>query len=337
MDSSREKFDPQNLHQVIVDLPNQILKAWDFTDVKLPESTKKIFVFGIGGSALPANILKTYLNNSATVFNLPIRIVRDYDLPKDFDDTSAGFFISFSGNTEETLSCFSQARQRNHQNLVVITAGGELKKQAQENNLPLIEIPSDCLQPRMGYGYFFGALLKILVNSNFLQASRDEIQADVTALLNENKNYEATGQKLAEILKDKVPIIYTSDKWKYLAMIIKINFNENTKIQSFWNTFPEFNHNEMVGYTKLLGNYAVLVFQDPEDHERTKKRQQIFKELFQDKMPIEILDMPQASVIQKIFSTLMTGLWTSYYLALAYEINPLPVALVEQFKDLMKK
>jgi glucose/mannose-6-phosphate isomerase len=337
MDDLRQKFDTDNLYPVIVNLPNQILKAWDFTSAKFFQTPKQIIVCGMGGSALPANILKTFLVNSNSNFQLPIKICRDYNLPADFDDQSAGVFISYSGNTEETLSCFEQALKTGNKNLVAIATGGSLKELAEKNNVQFITIPTDVLQPRMGYGYFFGALIKLLVNSELLTLDFEEIKNDVAVLLEKNKNYEAQGQELAPQLLNKIPIIYTSDAWKFLAMIIKINFNENSKIQSFWNTFPEMNHNEMVGFTNLLAQYKVLIFKDPNDHERVQKRMQIFKQVLADKISTEIIEMPEGSTLVKIFSTLMIGLWTSYYLALTYGINPTPVDMVEEFKNLMKK
>ena len=135
---------------------------------------------------------------------------------------------------------------------------------------------------------------------------------------------------------NKIPIIYTSDKWKYLAMVIKINFNENAKIQSFWNAFPELNHNEMVGFTKLLAEYKIIIFKDPQDHERTQERMKTFTEIMDNEMPVESIKMPQAETLTKIFSTLLIGLWASYYLALIYKIDPAPVKIVEDFKNKIK-
>jgi glucose/mannose-6-phosphate isomerase len=337
MEDLRTKFDPQNLHAVVTNLPTQITKAWDFTQARFSQTPNKIFICGMGGSALPANIAKTFLANTKNDFNVPIKIVRDYHLPVGFDEQSAGVFISYSGNTEETLSCFEQALKTGNKNLIAIATGGSLKSLAEQNNVQFITIPTDVLQPRMGYGYFFGALIKLFANSELLTINFDEIKADVETLLNENKNYEALGQKLAPTLKNKIPVIYTADSWKYLAMIIKINFNENSKVQSFWNTFPEMNHNEMVGYSNLLAEYKILIFKDPNDHERIQKRMGILKQVLADKIDVEIIDMPDASTLVKIFSTLMTGLWASYYLALENNIDPTPVKMVEEFKNLMKK
>lgn len=336
MDALRQKFDPSNLYEVINNLPTQISKAWQFTSIRFDKNIKKLFIFGVGGSALPANIVKTFLLNSGINFNLPIKIIRDYNLPSDFDSISGGIFISYSGNTEETLNSFNQALKTKNPNIIALSTGGTLKEMALKNNIKFVNIPNDVLQPRMAYGYFFGTILKILVNSELLKISDVNLNNDVKKLLKLNPQIEKNSQKLAVTLKNKIPIIYTSDNWKYLAMIIKINFNENSKIQSFWNAFPELNHNEMVGYTKLLADYKILIFRDPKDQKRNKMRMDNFKKILGKKIPIDIIEMPDENVVVKIFFTLMTGLWTSYYLALIYGIDPVPVTMVEDFKKLMK-
>lgn len=335
MENLRQQFDRQNLHAIISDLPNQLTSAWDFTKVKFSSHVQKIFVFGMGGSALPANIFKTYLHNSGKKFTLLIHLVRGYDLPDDFDQSSGGIFISYSGNTEEVLSCFDQAQQKNQQNLIAMATGGQLEKQAEKNSVAFIKIPDDVAQPRFGYGYFVGALMKIFHNSGLININEQDLKATVADLLQINNETEKQGQKLAQSLKKKIPVIYTSDSWKYLAMVIKINFNENAKIQSFWNCFPELNHNEMVGYTHLLADYKIIIFQDLQDHLQIQKRMKIFQKILGNKIDIEIIDIKSGNCLYKIFSTLMLGLWASYYLALINNIDPAPVQMVEKFKKLI--
>lgn len=47
--------------------------------------------------------------------------------------------------------------------------------------------------------------------------------------------------------------------------------------------------------------------------------------------------MPFGSQFYKMIYTLSIGLWASYYLALANKIDPAPVELVENFKNLLNK
>jgi glucose/mannose-6-phosphate isomerase len=150
-------------------------------------------------------------------------------------------------------------------------------------------------------------------------------------------NLENQGKNLAQKLTNKIPIIYASDKFKDIAKIWKIKFNENSKTQAFWNYFPELNHNEMVGFTNLQGNFHIIILKDKEDHPRIQKRMAIITDLLKKKgIEVATIDVLGEDLLTKIFSTLMLGDWASYYLALEYGIDPTPVEIVEDFKKKME-
>jgi len=331
MTSSNNDFDKENMREVISLLPNQFTQAFEEVTIKLSSDTKKIILSGMGGSALPANLLKVFLSVTGSNFNIPITINRDYTLPKQVDETWCGIFSSYSGNTEETLACLTEAEKRGIKQIVVLAHAGKLKQIAEDKGYLFIEIP-DTLQPRLSYGYLIGAMLKLFSNSSLLTLNFPEINQEVETYLSLNSELEEQGKALAETIKGKVPIVYASNVWKYLAMVWKINFNENAKTQSFWNCFPELNHNEMVGFTNLVADYKIIILNDPSDHERIQKRIDVFKQVLGDKMDIEIITMHGETPFIKMLSTLLLGQWTSYHLALLYGIDPAPVDMVEEFK-----
>ena len=230
----------------------------------------------MGGSALPANLLKTYLSVSKTNFNIPIKINRDYSLPSIVDENWCGFFDSYSGNTEETLAAIKEAEKKRMKQIIVLAHAGKLQEIAIKKGYTFIEIP-DYSQPRMSYGFIIGALLKVFHNSKLIELDIEELKSDVNKCLIEMPNFETLGQDLAGKTKGKIPLIYSSNVWKYVAMVWKINFNENTKTQSFWNAFPELNHNEMVGFKNLIAEYKNIILMDSAEHEQIKKRMEIAK------------------------------------------------------------
>ena len=335
MQSLREKFDKSNLYEVIANLPNQFNKAFNEVSATIKSDTKKIIFCGIGGSALPANLLKTYLAVSNANFNIPIKINRDYTLPSVVDKDWCGFFDSYSGNTEETLSALAEAEKIGMKQIVILSHGGQLKEIAMKQGYTFIEIP-DYSQPRMSYGYIVGAMLRVFQNSELLDINLAELSTEIEKVMSVMNTFDEQGQALAERMVGKVPVIYTSNVWKYVAMVWKINLNENSKVPSFWNIFPEMNHNEMVGYTNPACEFKTILLKDTNEHEQTQKRMDIFKEVLGDKLETEIIDMPEGSPFYKLVSTLMIGLWSSYYLALLNETDPTPVEIVEKFKGLMK-
>ncbi|MBI5077641.1 bifunctional phosphoglucose/phosphomannose isomerase [Candidatus Falkowbacteria bacterium] len=326
-----ENIDKQNLREIISDLPKQFAQALETVSVKISTETKKIIFCGLGGSAFPAELFQTFLDATKTKFNAALYVSRDYCLPHFVDNSWCGFFSSYSGNTEETLSALENAEKIGLSSIVIFAHGGKLKQIAAEKGYLLVEIP-DFKQPRMSYGYFVGALIKIFQNSNLLTADFDEITQSVQQCLAEQPAIEAQARKLALSIKDKISVVYSSALWKYIAMVWKINFNENAKTPCFWNFFPELNHNEMVGFANLVDNYKAVILKDPADHERNKKRMDIFTKIFDEKLKAEIIEMPAGAPFYKMIWTLWLGLWTSYHLALLNNVDPTPVDLVEEFK-----
>lgn len=332
-------IDKSNLRQVILDSPNQFLKALEFSkDIKIKGKFNQIIICGMGGSALTGDILKTYLAEKK--INLSVFICRDYNLPFFADKNTLIFASSYSGNTEETISCFQEAKKKKL-NIIGFSKNGRLEKLCRENNIPFVKYPNDGpnFQPRFALGYSFTSFVSVLINQKIIKDCRNEIKNLAKYLFNLNLELENEGKKIAKKLAGKIPLIYSSSKYsESVARIIKIKFNECSKTQAFYNKFPELNHNEMVGFTKLQGNYYIIILKDPKDHPRNIKRMEITSQLLQKKgIPLLIYQMKGKNILEKIFSTIILGDWISYYLALEYKQDPTPVKMVEDFKKRLGK
>jgi glucose/mannose-6-phosphate isomerase len=118
-----------------------------------------------------------------------------------------------------------------------------------------------------------------------------------------------------------------------MAKVWKAKINENAKCPAFFNEFPELNHNEMVGFTRLNGNYYVIMMEDEEDHERIKRRMEVTKGLLQKQgCPVLLMKITGKDRLARIFSTVLLGSYVGYYLALEHGVDPTPVTMVEDLK-----
>jgi len=323
--------------QMIKSVPDQIIQSIDQTNIKIPKTTKKIIICGMGGSALPGSLLKAFLHNLKTTPEFQVFVHRDYDLPKiTITKDTCLFFISYSGNTEETLSGIKLALRKKIKNINVLCAGGKLFEIAKKNKIPYLHIPRG-IQPRMALGYFVSALIKILADSGLIKYNLSNLNQAAKKLKTNQTKFQNTGRQLAKKLKNKIPLIYTTNEWKALAYVWKINFNENAKTPAFSNFFPELNHNEMTGFTNLNGKYYIMVLQDSYTHPSNKKRIAIFKKILQNRINVSIINIYPGETFFKMFSAILIANWASYYLALSYNIDPTPVPLVEKFKKLLKE
>ena len=325
-------IDSLNMKEVITKSAGQFAIGLDLAkNIKVEGSFKNVIICGVGGSALPADILISLVAPA-----IPIYAHRDYNLPAVANNESLVICISYSGNTEETTSALQKAIE-NGLKAIVITTGGKLEEMAKQNNMPVTKIPAG-IQPRSATGYIFSALAKILANCGIINDVSDEILNTADELVKINPTLEKEGKILSKKLVKKIPVVYASNKFQAVAKIWKIKFNENSKVPSFHNFFPELNHNELVGYTqaKKTNGLHVLTIKDLEDHPKTVKRMELTALLLKKKgIKTEFVNTKNGTLMFRMFSSLLLGDWTSYYLALNYKIDPTPVAMVEEFKKLL--
>lgn len=283
----------------------------------------------MGGSAWPTNMMMDYLKN----IDIPLLIHRNYGLPET-NKNDLVIVVSYSGNTEEPISSFKEALKRNLK-IVAVSNNGKLKKLAEENNIPIVILPSSS-QPRYGSGNTFFAILKIISNSGIIKNKEKEILETAKKL--KPLALEKKGKSLAKRIKGEIPVIYSPFNFKTLARIWKINFNENSKTMAFWNYFPELNHNEMNGIEHPNGKFHFIILRDRKDNPRNLKRMEIFSDLAKTKgFKIDFIDLGGKNDLEKIMNSFILSEWTSFYLASEYKENPEKIKLIEDFKIKMGK
>jgi glucose/mannose-6-phosphate isomerase len=283
----------------------------------------------MGGSSLPADLVNDHLWGQCS-----LQIIRDYRLPPDADGEDLALCASYSGNTEETIATLDNALHR-HCTVVALSHGGQLRELAESKNIPFLKIPH-CIQPRCATGYFFAATLGLLHRFGFIASPHEELAALRDFLIPRQAEYEARGREIASLLKDRIPIIYGPTSLQGACRIWKIKFNENSKVQSFFNVFPELNHNEMVGFTRLLMSPSIIYLRSKFMPHRINLRMETMKEILSAQIPFIEIALSGDSLLKETFESLAIGDYASYHLALGYGIDPAPVELVETFKGRLK-
>ena len=294
----------------------------------------KVVVAGMGGSAIAGNLLQAYCLEKAP--QLSVQVCRGYDVPGNVDKATLVIAVSYSGNTEETLSAVKSAMRKGAK-LVVVASGGKLKQQAEQLKKQVVEIPEG-IQPRAALPYLFLPLLNILHNSGLIPDPSSEIMHSIDSLKATSGTYKERARLLAEKLVGKVPLIYSSDRMAGIAYRWKTQLNENAKIHAFCHVFPELNHNELVGFTKLNANYYAIILEDEADSRRIKERMRLTKEIAGGKgVPSTQIVVKGEQLLTRILSAVHIGDLTSVYLARATGIDPEPVAVIESFKKELGK
>jgi len=336
-----QNIDRSNMRRIILEFPKQFeigIKAAKNVFLepgKLMRWPENIIICGMGGSALPGDIL-------VTLRPLDVFSYKSYCLPPQARNESLIICISYSGDTEETLSSFNEAFSRKL-SVISITTGGKLAELSKKYGIPLAKIPGSKIPPRLALGEMFAALVQVLVNHNILGPEISEEVLKVGTFL-KTGGFENQGKKLAEKIFQKIPIIYASRRFRGIGWIWKNSLNETAKVLASCNYFPELNHNETVGFWQInkmqISNEKlyVVILRDPEDsHPRILKQMKIAKDLIEEGgVKVEFIDMAGKTMLEKVFSSIILGFWTAYWLALKYKVDPTPVKTIEEFKRRLK-
>ncbi|MGV9002119.1 MAG: bifunctional phosphoglucose/phosphomannose isomerase [Candidatus Saccharimonadaceae bacterium] len=298
-----------------------------------------IVVAGMGGSALAALVAKVLLNRE-----LPIsfEVVRTYDLPGYVNENTLVIASSYSGNTEETLSALEQAQQKGAQ-VGILASGGKLIEAAQAHDIAYVTLPSG-IQPRMAVLYNLRGLFSLLENfgvvsdkwltelaslSDWLKTETDQWTPDVPT----EQNY---AKQIALQAIGKSPVFYGSPLTAPLAYKWKISWNENAKNISFWNEYPEFNHNEFLGWTShpVEKPFAVFDLKSAFDKPRVLQRFELSDRLLSGLRPHAItLELKGETLLAQLVWGSILADFASTYAAILNQVDPTPVVLIEKLKQ----
>ena len=298
-----------------------------------------LVVAGMGGSALAAGLFKDWLN-----LEIPVEIVRTYDLPAYVGPSTLVIASSFSGNTEETLSCVQQARERGA--VTAVTArGGKLLDYAKEQGISYVELPGLEIvpQPRMGVFANLRSILQLCkVHGVIDQTPLDELAGasewlrDASAAwapsVPSEDNY---AKQVAWYCAGKSPVVYASSLFSSIAYKWKISFNESGKNVAWWDEYPEFNHNEFIGWRShpVEKPYAVINLRSSFDHPQIQKRFEISERLLSGLRPAaKEIQLEGDSVIRQMLWGCVFADYASSYLGILNNVDPVPVDLVEKLK-----
>ena len=320
-------IDSSNMLKSIEDFPRQCRTALDLAKgMAVSGKIDRIVVAGMGGSAVGGDLLRIRMNDS----RIPVSVVRDYSIPDYVDENTLFFAVSYSGNTEETLSAYEQAVKKKAK-IVAVTSGGQLGSMAKK----VIKIPAG-LQPRAALGYLFFPALGVLNNSGIADVKGSEVE-EMLGILEKTEDFRLFGERLAKKLYGKTPIVYASNLFGAVAYRWKTQFNENSKSPAFNHAFAELNHNEIVGYQLMNKNeWAAIFIRDRNDNERIKLRMDITKEIISTRVEVEEVFTRGEGTLSRIFSGVYYGDFASYYLALANKVDPTPVTVIENLKKRLK-
>lgn len=338
-----QEIDPNNMLAAIDELPDQLEQAWELGQ-RLPlgdiGGIQQIVIAGMGGSAIGADLLSAYV---APMVMVPVIVWRNYDLPAyAFGEDTLVISSSHSGNTEETLSAFEAAWEAGAQ-VLAITTGGELAWRAENVGVPVWRFEHDG-QPRAAVGFSFGLLLGLLSRLGVIPDPEPELEEALQALRAQQAGIRADvpvaenpAKRMAGQLMGRWPTILGADFLAPVARRWRGQISELAKAVAQFEELPEADHNMVAGVENPEALFAqtMLVFlQGEAQHERNELRVQVTRQvLMLEGFNTDVIHAKGDSRLAQQWTALHFGDYTAYYLAMAYGVDPTPVAAIEDLKN----
>jgi glucose/mannose-6-phosphate isomerase len=337
--------DPDDMLSRIKDLPKQVRDAWAIagkaTIAPAYSDVRNITVAGMGGSAIGGDLAAALL---ADELKVPMSVHRDYGLPAYVGRDSLVIVSSYSGNTEETLSSFEEARKRGAK-VLALTTGGKIAELARASNYPVVTF-SYKAQPRAALGYSLGLVLGVLTKLGFARDLSDDIEAALSDLAKlEERVHEGArtndAKKMALELQGRIPFAYGAGVMGVMARRVKGQWNENAKNWAAFDVMSELNHNAVVGFEHppvAKEALTVLLLRSDRDNPRHKLRFEVTRELLdRARIPHKTLQFAGRNMLSEVLQMVLFTDYVSFYIALLNGADPTPVKSIDYLKDRLAK
>lgn len=346
--------DKSNMFDVLYRFPEQVKEAVAIGEAaplwRQQSTSNRYAFFGLGGSAIGADLLRSYAGVTPGGDHLNISVHRGYHSPGWMDSDTNVVCSSYSGETEETLSAFDEIRKKTMR-VVCITTGGTLGKRAVTYGMPIVNIPPG-YQPRCALAYSFFPLLTIMGRYGAFDAKAVRLNnkgvREILAHTEEMRDLYAGSTaknpalQIAKSLVGNYPVIYSAhERLDAVNLRWRGQIQENAKQVAFGNFLPEMNHNEINGWQFPKGktkSFSVILLRDPDDHKRTQLRFDAVKEIIKGSVAdVHTLEGKGSTLLGRMFSLIYLGDWVSWHLANLNKIDPSPVPVIQQLKAKLAK
>lgn len=343
------ELDKSNMRAHIDSLPQQLEAAWAHGQtLSLPAQYKRVerlVIAAMGDAAVAGEMLTALV---ADMCNLPIVVNRSYELPAFADGQSTlVILICHDGNTEEVLHAAELADARGTK-LLAITQGGKLASYVE--NAGGVVWGYTCAGPqRAAFGWLVGLLTALVVRMGLVRDLAADVaetvelmQRHVGILGIESPVVKNPAKRLAGQMIGRIPIIYGSGITLPVAKRWKMQLNNNGKTVAQYEEMPDLDYNVVAGtaYPKPLMVKVALVFlvAAQADHARVSQRWNATREAYlQEGLASDTVKARGSSKLAQMMSSVQFGDYVSYYVAMAYEVDPTDTPLITEIQEKIKQ
>jgi glucose/mannose-6-phosphate isomerase len=314
----------------ILGIPDHLRDAlWRVESARLkPADAAGLMICGMGGSAIGGDLAAAALGDRLT---RPLLTVRGYEIPSWATPEWTVLFSSYSGDTEETLACFSAAEALGAGRIVAST-GGALVAEAREAGVPVVGLPGLLPAPRTAVAYMLVCATEVAALAGVAPRIRTEIDAAAGFLEEQAADLQALAAEVAGRIGESAAVVVGADLTMPVARRWKTQINENADAQAFFSELPEADHNEICAWSG--DGFAAVMLEDSDQHPRERRRFELTAEAITTAgaEAIRIETRGDTRTARLLWATMLGDL-VSLELANARNVDPLPVEAIDKLKS----
>ncbi len=294
-----------------------------------------VAVCGMGGSAVGGDLAAAALGGRLSA---PLVTVRGYALPSWLTAEWTVLCSSYSGETEETLSCFAAAEALGADRVVAST-GGALVERARAAGDPVIGLPGLLPAPRTAVAYMLVCALEVAAAAGVAPRVATEVEAAAAFLERGREDLRHLATEVAGAIGDRTPVIYGAGPTTAAARRWKTQANENAKSPAFCAELPEANHNEICAWEAAsAASLVAVLLEDRDQHPREQLRFDLTAaEVERGGAAAVRIEAAGESRIERLLWTVMLGDLVSLELAAARGVDPLPIEAIDRLKSALAR
>jgi glucose/mannose-6-phosphate isomerase len=340
--AARIGHDPADMTGRVLGFPEQVREAWRRAaagpDLLAGRRPSCVWIVGMGGSAIGGDFVRALAESRGRV---PVEVVRGYEMPHGAGAGGFAFFVSYSGDTEETLSAWDDAARRGVP-CAAVAGGGELRRRAEASGVPCQELPGGW-PPRAALAWTTLPVLHALARADLVPLDGAAVEEAAGACAEQLASFGPDGPlaprlaEWAERAAGGLPVIYAADRpHRATAARWVGQLNENGKTLAHAAVFPEQNHNEIVAWERPAGGARlaeVALLEDPAVHPRVRRRLALVAARVEEAGRRVARFAPRGEgLLARLLSLSVLGDLASLHVAAARGVDPTPVAGIDRLK-----
>lgn len=339
---SIKKIDPQDTLGSTDLLLKQCEAAWSQVNALHISnelgSIQNIVFCGMGASNYGAYVLKALMGSSMPY---PTEVISDYHLPQYVTSNTLVVLTSYSGSTEEVLSCAKEAKEKGAK-MLILTKGGKLGEFAKENNVSAYifdGVLNPAGVPRLGNGYSVLGLIGLLNKAGIINIKEQEITDSISRVSEKSSEIKKRAMEDVKIFMGKIPVIFAAEHLTGNALILRNQFNETAKTFSAFYLIPDLNHHLMEGLQfPQPSPLHFIIFNSSNFTPKIKRRTELTVDVVeQNDHSLSEYVLSGKSIYEDFLEIMIYGSYLTLYLGLIHNQNPATNPWVDYFKRELEK